>query len=486
MFVAQAPSTPSAPSTLTCDQLESELVELAAQINAATCRWVELAAEFERRRAHEEFGFASCATWLAWRCSMTRRAAREQLRVGRSLAELPRIRAEFSSGRLSYSKVRALSRVAEPEMEEELIELAHASTASQLERLLRAYRTATADDDDIAAERRHLTTWWDDDGMLTVRGCLPADEGALLLKALEIARDELFASYIADAAAEADVPSDFSGAPPAPDRADGLLALAETVVARGVQAASGGDRHQVVVHVDATPREPSPPATPAPAQRSLDAISTPPPGGSAEPPETGASAPVVPPIQIDRSAVSGVPLSPEATRRLACDASIVTLVEADGEPLSVGRKTRSIPPAIRRALASRDHCCAFPGCEQERFVDAHHLVHWADGGETSLDNLVLLCRRHHRLIHEGGVTIDGDAASPRFRRADGTIVDPSPQLPTIPARAPLGHIAVPTDPPWGRGEPVDLDLAVFVLADLHERRRRGDHGSGRPPPEYPQ
>lgn len=474
------------PSELTADQLEAELIKLAAQINAATCRWLELAAEFERRGAHEEFGFASCATWLAWRCSMTKRAAREQLRVGRSLSELPRIRAEFASGRLSYSKVRALARVADATMEEELIELAHASTASQLERLLRAYGTATADDDAVAAERRHLTTWWDDDGMLTVRGSLPADEGALLLKALEIARDELFASYVADAAADAPgSASDFSGVPPTPDRADGLLALAETAIARGVQAASGGDRHQVVIHVDAT----------AHRRRAPEG------GGSAEPPAPEPGAPPPPndsdsEIEIDNATVSDVPLSPETTRRIACDASIVTLVEADGEPLSVGRKTRSIPPAIRRALASRDRCCAFPGCEQERFVDAHHLVHWANGGETSLDNLVLLCRRHHRLVHEGGVTIEGDARSPSFLRADGTTIEPSPSLPAIAERAPLRRIAAPSDPPWGRGEPMDLDLAVFVLADLHERRRRKeDHGgggggngsgqsfgSGRPPP----
>ncbi len=193
---------PQPPASLSSVQLEAELVDLAAQINAATCRWLELAAEFDRRKFHEAFGFASCATWLAWRCSLTPRAAREQLRVARSLGDLPRIRAEFASGRLSYSKVRALTRVAAGIDEDDLIELAHDSTAAQLERLMRAFRSATSEDDKAAAERRHLTTFWEDDGTLSVRGSLPADEGALLLKALEIAREELFASYVADSQAD--------------------------------------------------------------------------------------------------------------------------------------------------------------------------------------------------------------------------------------------------------------------------------------------
>jgi hypothetical protein len=93
----------------------------------------------------------------------------------------------------------------------------------------------------------------------------------------------------------------------------------------------------------------------------------------------------------------------ETSRRLACDASVVHWREdAGGEPLNIGRKARTIPPAIRRALQRRDGGCRFPGCSCSRFVDAHHIVHWADGGETSMDNLVLLCRRHHRLVHEGG------------------------------------------------------------------------------------
>lgn len=469
-----------APAEFDTEQLEAELVGLAAQINAATCRWLELAAEYERRRAHEACGFASCASWLAWRCSLTPRAAREQLRVARSLAELPLIRAEFASGRLSYSKARALSRVADATMEEDLIELAHRSTAAQLERLLRAYRTATSEDDEIAAERRHLTTWWEDDGTLTVRGSLPADEGALLLKALELAREELFASYVADG--RGDDALSAGGEPPAqPNRADALLALAETAIAGGVKAAAGGDRHQVVVHVDVTPRAADTGSTTSPQgdaarERAADATTT---------PETGPRAAAsVGPLAIDRALVGDTPLSPEATRRLACDAAIVTLVEAGGVPLSVGRKTRSIPPAIRRALAARDRCCAFPGCEQERFTDAHHLVHWADGGETSLDNLVLLCRRHHRLVHEGGVRIEGRAGSIRFRRADGTPIKSAPRLPTAAAPARLRRFAPQSPPPWGKGEPIDLDLAVFALADRWQRRRGGDRlSSSRPPPQ---
>lgn len=189
-----------------------------------------------------------------------------------------------------------------------------------------------------------------------------------------------------------------------------------------------------------------------------------------------------PPLTIEHAAVdTDVPLSLEVTRRLACDASIVILAEAGGVPLSVGRKTRTIPPAIRRALAARDRCCAFPGCEQERYVDAHHIVHWANGGETSLDNLLLLCRRHHRLIHEGGVRIEGRAGSPRFHSADGTAITASSPLPG--AGAPLRPFAPQTPPPWGKGEPIDLDLAVFVLADRWQRRRGDDAGSsGRSPP----
>ena len=358
-------------------------------------------------------------------------------------------------------------------MEEDLIELAHSSTAAQLETLLRAYGRATADDDAAAAERRGFSTWWEDDGTLSIQGNLPADEGALLLKALEIARDELLASYVAHA--EADGVPARDGEPAAtPNRADALVALAETTISRGAQAASGGDRHQVVVHIDAGRADSTAPPCPDCAGPQAS-------GGSAEPPGPGQ-------LPIDRASVAGIPLSPEAARRLACDASIVTLVEKDGVPLSVGRKTRSIPPAIRRALASRDRCCSFPGCEQERYVDAHHLVHWVDGGETSLDNLMLLCRRHHRLVHEGRVTVEGTADAPRFRRSNGSVIEPAPALSSVPASGrptALKRFSQPNPPPWGKGEPMDLDLAVFVLAHRRERRsgeQAESHGGIPPPP----
>jgi hypothetical protein len=98
---------------------------------------------------------------------------------------------------------------------------------------------------------------------------------------------------------------------------------------------------------------------------------------------------------------------------MACDAAVVKWQEDEnGEPLSIGRKSRTIPPAIRRALQKRDGGCRFPGCcATNRFVDAHHIVHWADGGETAMDNLALLCRRHHRLVHEGGFGVHRGAGN---------------------------------------------------------------------------
>jgi hypothetical protein len=165
--------------------------------------------------------------------------------------------------------------------------------------------------------------------------------------------------------------------------------MADTLLANE-PSARGGDRFQVVVHVDAA------------ALRDGD--------GESE-------------------LADGAPIAAETARRLACDAAIVPLLERGGRPLSVGRKTRSIPPALARALASRDRGCRFPGCTNHRTVDAHHIRHWANRGETSLDNLVQLCRHHHRLLHEGGYTVTKAGPGFVFRRPDGRQIRPVPRPP---------------------------------------------------------
>jgi hypothetical protein len=165
--------------------------------------------------------------------------------------------------------------------------------------------------------------------------------------------------------------------------------MADTLLA-GVPNARGGDRFQVVVHVDA---------------------------GSLRDREG------------ESELADGTPIATETARRLACDAAIVALLERAGRPLSVGRKTRSIPPALRRALAGRDRGCRFPGCTNDRGVDAHHIQHWVNGGATSLENLVQLCRHHHRLLHEGGYTVTKKGADFVFRRPDGRQIRPLPRKP---------------------------------------------------------
>jgi hypothetical protein len=126
----------------------------------------------------------------------------------------------------------------------------------------------------------------------------------------------------------------------------------------------------------------------------------------------------------------GPALHPETARRLACDASVVRILERDGRPLSVGRRTRSVPPALRRALQSRDRICRFPGCCQRRFLHAHHIEHWARGGRTELNNLVHLCAYHHRLVHEGGYRLDSrPSGGLQFRRPDGRALPTAPTMP---------------------------------------------------------
>ncbi|MEX0709064.1 MAG: DUF222 domain-containing protein [Woeseia sp.] len=357
------------------DDLDRAITSLAAQLNAVTHDFLILVRRFDERAGWLGWGFQSCADWLHWRCDLSLSAAREKVRVAHALKCLPAIAMAFGKGELSYSKVRALTRVAGRENEDELLEFALRTTAARVEercRELRCGRAASTDEAVRALARRSLSLRRDPDrGTITITVELPLETGELVDKALDQAV-EATASSTPELAEECW----------AAQRADALVALAQTYLGgsgRGEAATGTSDNYQVVVHVDES------------ALR----------GGAGR-----ASLPI------------------ESVRRIGCDASRLVLVEDEhGEPLSVGRKSRVVPQAIKRALWARDQGCRFPGCGQRRFVDAHHIEHWSAGGETSLTNLMLLCSKHHTLIHEGGFRIVKDYRDRWFfRRPDGRAV----------------------------------------------------------------
>lgn len=399
---------------LPTERLEHEIERYASHLAAGTCRWLELVAEFDRRGAWGSWGCLTCAHWLSWRCSLSLRAAREHVRVAGRLRDLPLIHAEFAAGRLSYSKVRALTRVATPESQEDLLYLATHATAAQLDVLVRTYQRVSRAQADEAHAWRHFAWHWEDDGSLSFSGRLPADEGALLLAALEQARERVYAERGME-----DIPlrpaqrgEDGGSAEPRKHVERARVANAEALAALAEDAMRGGtafpgspaERRQVVVHVDLADL------------------------GAADAPDGAAAEEGVARGRCHLR--DGPGIAPATARRLACDASVVALYERDGEPLSVGRRTRSIPASMRRALEARDGGCRFPGCSHTRYVDAHHIRHWADGGETALDNLILLCRGHHRLLHEGGFTVRGHPGGElEFERPDRWPIAAAPAAP---------------------------------------------------------
>jgi hypothetical protein len=424
-------------------ELIAQITELAGHLNAGTYRWLTLIAEFDRRAGWNCGLTKSCAHWLNWKCGIDLGAAREKVRVARALESLPLISAAMARGELSYSKVRALTRVACAGTEAALLSMALHGTASHVEKVVRHYRhvleVAELSREARQYRNRNLSWRYDEDGSIVIKARLPAETGGVVMKALDAALSHL---PLPDVSAET-YPA------PKPEwgqrRADALAVLAESFLAHGPAALPGGERQQIVVHVDAATLE----------ERTAGRCEF----------EDGPS------------------IAAETARRLACDASMVRIVEDErGEPLDVGRKTRSIPPALRRALNSRDQGCCFPGCTQTRYVDGHHIRHWAEGGETRLANLVSLCRFHHRQVHEGGMTVERlDDGAWRFARTIGRYTD------TFDSVAP-GHSAVLGD--WRqlvaahdaagirihsstaatrwRGETIDYGQAMMVLVQRAE------------------
>jgi len=480
---------PGPPGGVPLERLEAQICELAGHLTAATCRFLVLLGDFDARRGWESWEMGSCAQWLSWKCQMGSGAAREHVRVARALRDLPVLRAEFGAGRLSYAKIRALTRIATPDTERGLAEIAAPMTASQLDRFARAHRQVSHADDDTARIRRRLTWRFDDDGSLAGTFRLPPLQGAVLLQALRAAaadqehphpardgEEDVPAGTPPAGTAPADGEPAASGSRPAvvtsTGLADALLVIAEAFLAGKIATAGDPEVYQVIVHVGTDALTPAAPANP-------DAGDPGHPGGV----PAGTPAPARPPGHPADPArchvEDGPAISVTTAHMLGCTAALSWMLHhRDGTILDLGRRRRRPTSAQRRAARERDHGrCRYPGCESRR-TDLHHIQHWANDGPTSLDNLINLCKRHHTLIHDRGYLIAaGPGGTFTFYQPDGTLLPSSPPLPNPTGIIEDCHDADITPdtiiPPW-YGERLNLDYAIhacFANAAYHARHR---------------
>ena len=398
------------------ERMGEEIAQLSAQIQVAEYRLLVLIREFDQAAGWASQGARSCAHWLTWRIGMDLGTAREKVRVARALESLPYISESFSRGEISYSKVRAVTRVATPENERQMLTIALGATASQVETIIRGWRKIDAQAErehaEYQREHRGLSMHTDDDGMVVVKGRLSPEDGALLAKALEAANDVLYHA-------------DDEEATPSQRRADALKLVCDSALKAELDPGNAADRYQVVVHVDqAALGDPS-----QPGQSVLE---------------------------------GGTHVSAETSRRIACDASIVEMThDPDGNVLDVGRKRRTPSTALRRALDARDPTCRWPGC-QSRHVQAHHIQFWAEGGETNLSNLCNLCSYHHHLLHDGGFRIERQPDGALHVYNQHGLLIPDVPAPVKPPDGPLTDVELAGwegKPKWGYA-PVDLELAL--------------------------
>jgi len=363
--------------------------------------------------------------------------------VAHALGTLPLLAEALANSVLSYAKVRALTRVATPGTEARLLAVGRAGTAAHVERIVRGWRQVDRRAEARKAARqqegRGLRVYEDEDGMVVVQGRLTPEAGVLLRRALEAGRETLYQKTRRGSHPD---PADPVAQPPtvAQQQADALVLVAESALHHALDPGAPGERYHVVVHVDA--------------------------------------AVLADPAQPGQSALEdGGGVSAETSRRLSCDASrTVMRHDKRGHVVAIGARTRTIPPALRRALLHRDRGCRFPGCGV-RVAEGHHLHHWAQGGPTTLSNLALLCRRHHRAVHEEGYQVAREPGGTlQFRRPDGRPLPEAPMSPGIPgdpvvmlrARHDAEGLRIDarTARPRWLGERLDLGWAIDVLHPL--------------------
>jgi hypothetical protein len=378
-------------STCSDGRIDEDFCELQRASEVLEAEKLRRLREIERRGTFRLDGHLSLTAWLADRFGMAWGRAVEQVRVSRALDQMPLTLAALSAGEVSTSSVRVLcaARESHPDTfsahEAVLLEAARSLPVGQLRRAVAYWEQAvdserSLQENERLFERRRLHVSQTLGGMVRVDGDLDPECGETLLTALRAVLDP--GSRHSNAADGRSAPQ---------RRADALAEICRTWLDAGHRPSVGGERPHVTVTVDLDTLRAD-----APGRAELDHVG---------------------------------PIHPESARRIACDASVSRVItRGSSEPLDVGRRTPVVRAPLRRAVVARDRTCRFPGCDRPHpWCDAHHVEHWARGGTTSLENLVLLCRPHHRLIHEGRFGIQSRAQGPTFFRPDGTpLLDRSP------------------------------------------------------------
>ncbi|WP_050997120.1 HNH endonuclease [Frankia alni] len=436
---APAPKSSTFPPVLEVDvetaplgEVEEVICRWAGRIAAATCGWLTALAAFDRREGWSGIGMGSCARWLAWRCGLGLRTAREHLATAHALERLPALRAAFAAGTLSYSKVRAVTRVAEPATEQTWLTHARFCSAGQISpeegaRLIAALDAARASLEDTTPPPAGTRT---NDDAAGGGGGAAGDRAA---------GDRAAGDGEADGAGVEALPADGERVTTSRDRqrdADALVALAEGFLDRPAPGLTTPG-HTLTVHLTTRPDSNAQPGV----------------EGDASAPDVNdrtagdaAGLPATPLIGIGAWAGvdGGIGLSPQVVQRLGCDGMIrALLTDPDGNPLHLGRRQRHPGPRLRDAVYARDQGrCQYPGCGHTRWLQTHHLTDWVEGGDTDIDRLLLLCTAHHHAIHDEHIHLDRTpdgtvtARIPDGRAlTDGPPILPGPEPATMLARA---------------------------------------------------
>ncbi|HEY1421803.1 MAG TPA: DUF222 domain-containing protein [Candidatus Dormibacteraeota bacterium] len=405
-------------------QLDATIGRASAQAHAALKQLAVAAAAFDEIGGWGDPGIRSFTHWLAINAGFDMHSGAELLRVGKALQVLRRISDAFGAGRLSFDKVRQITTVATPATEMLLLEIALGASGQQLARICASLRriaaTQASDHDQRQLAERGLWTRYDEDGMMRLTAMLPAEDAAVVMAALET----ITASKpLPDQpATEVEDPAHDRWAA---RRADALVTICENVVAGETALTGSRPTRQVVVHVDA------------------GVLTHQSPDGTC-------------------FIEGGAPISAGALRRIGCDAQVVAITERDGLPIDAGRKQRIVSERLRLALEVRDHFCRFPGCGVPAHrTHAHHIEHWADGGATDRDNLVLLCSFHHHRLHDGGYVIRKLNGGIRFEAHDGHLIGSRSAAPLDSERQTLFHPEA-ARAEWG-GATMDFDHAIWAL-----------------------